>query len=195
MMKKLFLILMVSITFHSCGMFYNKVPGNIYTQYDQIKNTEIRSYLDNYNASPRSFYFNRMSKEYVYTKGFEKSALSCFIRFTSNNLRTAIATDMFFEIDGIVFELQRPDYQIINGTRIEKETSTIKDANDKNVDIITGVNKHEEFQHEFELILPDAILQSLNNAKEVKFQCYANNKPIIFIYSPFKLQKLQKLIV
>ena len=188
MIKKIVLCLLFFI-FSSCGFIFHQFPGSIRTQFDEMKQLTIKTYFDEYWVTNTPNYFFALTKEYV----LSEQALSCFVKFSSSELREPVDEVVYFKIDGVVFEVKRKSYLPNLTENIEEKTNIIRDKSDQEITVVTGLTRHESFVHFFEIEFTEEFTSILKQAREVSFQVYANKKPINVRYEHSNIKKLMRL--
>jgi hypothetical protein len=174
-MKRIILIGMLLFVFQSCGLY----PSNrISRQTDSIKNATIISCKQRYSVN-KSHEIYSVSNEFVLENNQTAETFTSFFDFFTIQDFGKIDSLVYVTINGKVFTKMTKDYNQGLNTETKTDTETIKDREDKKVEIVTGFQSNSRLIHQFELNYNQEELLEFKNIKTLSFQFYKNKKPII----------------
>ena len=189
-MKRIILIGMLLFIFQSCGLYSS---SGIYSQSDTIKNTIIVSCKQSYfiKKSPGVYFVNN---EFVLEKKKESDTFSSFFNFFTNQDFGKIDSLVYVKINDKIYSKTIKNYSQSIKTETKTDTESIKDKEDKKVEIVTGFHSDSRLMHQFELNYTEEELLEFKNIYTLSFQFYKNKKPILINVNTSEIVKIRNML-
>jgi hypothetical protein len=174
-MKRIVLVGLSLFVLQSCGLY----PSNgISRQSDSITNTTIISCKQKYYVKKNNEIYS-VSNEFVLESNQTAQTFTSFFDFFTIQDFGKIDSLVYVKINGKVFTKMINDYYQGLNTETKTDTETIKDKEDKKVEIVTGLQSNSRLMHQFKLNYSQEELLEFKNIETLSFQFYKNKKPII----------------
>jgi hypothetical protein len=188
-MKRIILIGILLFVFQSCGLYSS---NGIYRQTDSIKNTIVVSCKQRYFIKNNSeiFYANN---DFVLEKKKESDTFSCFFNLFTSQDFGKIDSVVYVKINDRIYSKTIKNYSKSIHTETKTDTESIKDNEDKKVEIVTGFQSDSRLMHQFELNYNEEELLEFKNIKTLSFQFYKNRKPILINVNTSEILKIRNI--
>lgn len=188
-MKRIILIGILLFIFQSCGLYSS---NGIYRQADTIKNTIIVSCKQRYFIKKnREIYY--VNNEFVLEKKGESDIFISFFNFFTIQDFGKIDSLVYVKINDRIYSKTIKNYSQSINTETKTDTESIKDNEDKKVEIVTGFQSDSRLMHQFELNYSEEELLEFKNINTLSFQFYKNKKPILIAVNTSEIVKIRNI--
>ncbi|MDD2673347.1 MAG: hypothetical protein PHF81_00545 [Flavobacterium sp.] len=188
-MKRIILIGILLFIFQSCGLYSS---NGIYRQTDTIKNTIIVSCKQRYFIKKnREIYY--VNNEFVLEKKKESDTFISFFNFFTIQDFGKIDSLVYVKINDRIYSKTIKNYSQSINTETKTDTESIKDNEDKKVEIVTGFQSDSRLMHQFELNYSEEELLEFKNINTLSFQFYKNKKPILIDVNTSEIVKIRNI--
>lgn len=188
-MKRIILIGMLLFVFQSCGL--NSLNG-ISRQTDSIKNATVVSCKQLYFIkNSREIYY--VTNEFVLEKAKSSETFTSFFNFVTIQDFGKIDPLVYVKINDKIYTKTIRNCNQSTKTETKTDTETIKDSEDKKIEIVTGFKSDSRLIHQFELNYTQEELLEFQDIKTLSFQFYKNKKPIIIHLKASELVQLRNI--
>ncbi|MFH6971655.1 hypothetical protein [Flavobacterium petrolei] len=188
-MKRIILIGILLFIFQSCGLYSS---NGIYRQTDTIKNTIIVSCKQRYFIKKnREIYY--VNNEFVLEKKKESDTFISFFNFFTIQDFGKIDSLVYVKINDRIYSKTIINYSQSINTETKTDTESIKDNEDKKVEIVTGFQSDSRLMHQFELNYSEEELLEFKNINTLSFQFYKNKKPILIDVNTSEIVKIRNI--
>ena len=188
-MKRIILIGILLFTFQSCGLYSS---NGVYRQTDTIKNTIIVSCKQRYFIKKnREIYY--VNNEFVLEKKKESDTFISFFNFFTIQDFGKIDSLVYVKINDRIYSKTIINYSQSINTETKTDTESIKDNEDKKVEIVTGFQSDSRLMHQFELNYSEEELLEFKNINTLSFQFYKNKKPILIDVNTSEIVKIRNI--
>jgi hypothetical protein len=188
-MKRIILIGILLFIFQSCALYSS---NGIYRQTDTIKNTIIVSCKQRYFIKKnREIYY--VNNEFVLEKKKESDTFISFFNFFTIQDFGKIDSLVYVKINDGIYSKTIKNYSQSINTETKTDTESIKDNEDKKVEIVTGFQSDSRLMHQFELNYSEEELLEFKNINTLSFQFYKNKKPILIDVNTSEIVKIRNI--
>lgn len=188
-MKRIILIGILLFIFQSCGLYSS---NGTYRQTDTIKNTIIVSCKQRYFIKKnREIYY--VNNEFVLEKKKESDTFISFFNFFTIQDFAKIDSLVYVKINDRIYSKTIINYSQSINTETKTDTESIKDNEDKKVEIVTGFQSDSRLMHQFELNYSEEELLEFKNINTLSFQFYKNKKPILIDVNTSEIVKIRNI--
>jgi hypothetical protein len=112
--------------------------------------------------------------------------------FTSQDFGK-IDSVVYVKINDRIYSKTIKNYSKSIHTETKTDTESIKDNEDKKVEIVTGFQSDSRLMHQFELNYNEEELLEFKNIKTLSFQFYKNRKPILINVNTSEILKIRNI--